>query len=316
MERVEHVPTSIILQFVFTFGVWILAEEMGLSAVLTMVCFAATMKRTAPRRVPARVRVPTNAVWGTAVFALNVLAFIFIGLQIRPILEAMEDGVLSRYLLVTAAVLVTVIGVRLAWHMSFNGVLRWWHRHHGFHPPRPMLRPTVGSGLVISWAGMRGIVTLAAAMALPERFPQRDLIVMVAFGVSLGTLVIHGLTLKPLLRALRLRDDDPVGREVDSGRCKAYRAALASIEHSPSPAAALVRNKFETILAYRDEARGMSPAQAQRSLYRQALLAARRSLLTMRSCDEIGDDAFHLVEQELDWFEMALGDLNASEEQE
>ena len=73
-----------------------------------------------------------------------------------------------------------------------------------------MLRPTVGSGLIISWAGMRGIVSLAAAMALPADFPYRDLIVLTSFSVVLGTLTIQGLTLKPLLRALDLHDDDPV----------------------------------------------------------------------------------------------------------
>ncbi len=98
--------------------------------------------------------------------------------------------------------LLTVIVVRLAWHMSFNAVIRWRDRRFGFHPPRPMLRPTVGSGLVISWSGMRGIVSLAAALALPPAFPYRDLIVLTAFAVVLGTLVIQGLTLKPLLRAL------------------------------------------------------------------------------------------------------------------
>ena len=90
-------------------------------------------------------------------FALNILAFIFIGLQIRPILESLAAADRGRYLVVAGAVLLTVIVVRLAWHMSFNAVVRWRHRRLGFHPPRPMLRPTVGSGLVISWAGMRGI---------------------------------------------------------------------------------------------------------------------------------------------------------------
>ena len=80
-------PTAIILQFVTTFGVWILAERIGLSGVLTMVCYAMTVARTAPERIPARLRIPTYAVWETVVFALNVLAFIFIGLQIRPILD-------------------------------------------------------------------------------------------------------------------------------------------------------------------------------------------------------------------------------------
>jgi CPA1 family monovalent cation:H+ antiporter len=193
---------AVILQFVSTFGVWILADRIGLSGVLTMVCFAITTARTAPERIPARIRIPSYAVWDTVVFLLNVLAFIFIGLQLRPIVESLEPAARGRYLRVAAAVLLTVIVVRMAWHMSFNAVIRWRERRFGFHPPRPMLRPSVGSGLVISWAGMRGIVSLAAALALPVGFPFRDLIVFTAFSVVLGTLVLQGLTLGPLLRAL------------------------------------------------------------------------------------------------------------------
>src|SRR6266850_662021 len=168
MERVHHVPTSIILQFVTTFGVWMLAEHVGLSGVLTTVCYAITVARSGPERIPARMRIPSYAVWDTIIFALNILAFIFIGLQIRPILESLEAAERGRYFAVAGAVLLTVIVVRFAWHMPFNAVVRWRDRRRGFHPPRPMLRPSVGSGLVISWAGMRGIVTLAAAMALPQ----------------------------------------------------------------------------------------------------------------------------------------------------
>jgi CPA1 family monovalent cation:H+ antiporter len=82
MERVQHVPTAIILQFVSTFGVWMLAERIGLSGVLTTVCCAMAVARTAPERISARTRISTNAVWDTVIFALNILAFIFIGLQI------------------------------------------------------------------------------------------------------------------------------------------------------------------------------------------------------------------------------------------
>ena len=100
-----------------------------------------------------------------------------------------------------------------------------------------MLRPTIKSGLLISWAGMRGIVSLAAALALPPGFPYRDLIVLTAFAVVLGTLVIQGLTLKALLRALDLHDDDPVGREARAARERALSAGLASLanDESPSP---------------------------------------------------------------------------------
>jgi monovalent cation/hydrogen antiporter len=307
MDRVQHIPTAIILQFVTTIGVWLLAEHLGLSAVLTMVCYAVTVARTSPARTPARTRIPTYAVWETAVFALNILAFIFIGLQIRPILESLEAADRGRYFAVAGAVLVTVIVVRLAWHMSFNAIVRWRDTRFGFHPPRPMLRPTVRSGLIISWSGMRGIVSLAAALALPSAFPYRDLIVLTAFSVVLGTLVIQGLTLKPLLRALNLHDDDPVGREVRAARERALRAGLASFAHDESPVGELVRQEFSVLLAME---RADTPADdatrvAHSELRRGALQAARQAVLAMRAKDEIGDDAFHQIEEELDWLEMA-----------
>ena len=119
-----------------------------------MVCYAITVARTAPERIPARSRIPSYAVWDAVIFALNILAFIFIGLQIRPILDSLEAVDRGRYFTVAIAVLMTVIVVRVVWHMSFNAAIRWKHRQFGFNPPRPMMRPTVGSGLIISWAGI------------------------------------------------------------------------------------------------------------------------------------------------------------------
>jgi Na+/H+ antiporter len=309
LDRVQHVPSAIILQFVTTFGVWILAEHLGLSAVLTMVAYAMTVARRAPERIPARSRIPSYAVWDTAVFALNILAFIFIGLQIRPILDALSPGELGRYLAVAGAVLATVIVVRLGWHMAFNGAMRWRDRVFGFKPTRLMLRPTVGSGLVIAWAGMRGIVSLAAALALPQAFPHRDLIVFLAFSVVLGTLIIQGLTLKPLLRVLKLKDDDPVGRERRTARGRALQAGLAAITQTNSPLADAVRREFSAHLASEEEAvDGTDEVRsAHTTLHRDALKAAREAVLAMRASDEIGDDAFHEIEEELDWLEMADG---------
>jgi CPA1 family monovalent cation:H+ antiporter len=309
LDRIEHVPSAIILQFVTTFGVWILAEHLGLSAVLTMVAYAMTVARRAPERIPARSRIPSYAVWETAVFALNILAFIFIGFQIRPILGALAPGELGRYLAVAGAVLVTVIVVRLAWHMAFNGAMRWRDRVFGFTPTRLMLRPTVGSGLVIAWAGMRGIVSLAAALALPQAFPHRDLIVFTAFSVVLGTLIVQGLTLKPLLRVLKLKDDDPVGRERRTARARARDAGLAAITQASSPHADAVRREFAAHLASEEEAIDGSAEvrSAHTMLHRDALKAAREAVLAMRASDEIGDDAFHEIEEELDWLEMADG---------
>ena len=320
LERVQHIPTSIILQFVGTFTVWVVAEHAGLSGVLTTVCFAMTLARMGPARIPARIRIPTNAVWATVIFALNIFAFIFIGLQIRPILAELPSPVLHEYLRVAAAVVVTVIVVRIVWHMSFNAVVRWRHRRFGFRPPRPMLRPTAGSGLVISWAGMRGIVTLAAALALPEGFPSRDLIVLTAFSVVLGTLVIQGLTLKVLLRALNLQGGDPVADEVQAARERVLTAALAEIPRGASALVELVRKDFKVRLGgvmHTHNTPG-SAGFGYESARRAALRAARRSLLEMRDSGDIGDDAFHAIENDLDWMEVSdpLRSANADETEE
>jgi CPA1 family monovalent cation:H+ antiporter len=305
-DRVQHVPSAIILQFVVTFSVWILADRLGLSGVLTMVCYAITVARSAPALTPARIRIPTYAVWDTVVFVLNILAFIFIGLQLGPILDSLDASIRGQYFQVAAAVVLTVIAVRLVWHMSFNAAIRWRDRRFGFRPPRPMLRATVGSGLVISWAGMRGIVTLAAALALPVDFPFRDLIVLTAFSVVLGTLVIQGLTLAPLLRALDLRDDDPVNREVNAARERALHAGLASVADDESEAAAEVRQEFRAHLSANEHAGEAGEQNSSHTeLHRRALRAARRAVLDMRASAEIGDDAFHRMEEELDWIEMA-----------
>jgi CPA1 family monovalent cation:H+ antiporter len=197
--------------------------------------------------------------------------------------------------------------------MSFNAVIRWRDRRLGFRPPRPMLRPTVGSGLVISWAGMRGIVTLAAALALPEAFPFRDLIVLTAFAVVIGTLTLQGLTLKPLLRALNLRDDDPVGHEVSAAREAALRAALAQFEHDRSPVADAIRLEFTAHLGAvdADPEEGDARRSAHTGIHHEAIQAARQAVFAMRASDEIGDDAFHQLEEELDWIEMAGGGQEA-----
>jgi CPA1 family monovalent cation:H+ antiporter len=170
-----------------------------------------------------------------------------------------------------------------------------------------MLRPTIESGLVISWAGMRGIVSLAAAMALPPAFPYRDLIVLTAFSVAVGTLAIQGLTLAPLLRWFDLHDDDPIGHEVQAARERAWRAALATLAHDASPAADVVRQELAAHLAPGEPDREETGDghDAHDSLHRGALQAARQAVFAMRASDEIGDDAFHRIEEELDWLEMA-----------
>jgi CPA1 family monovalent cation:H+ antiporter len=254
-------------------------------------------------------------VWETSVFLLNVLAFVFIGLQVGPILTSLPRAMRPRYLEVAAVVLATVIVARIAWVMLHSAAVLWKNRRFGYRPPRTGAPPpTWGGSLVVSWAGMRGIVTLAAALALPDRgpngpFPYRDLIVVTAFAVVVGTLVLQGLTLKPLLRVLRLRPDDPVGREMELARERALRAALEALAADRSSAADAVRREFAAHLgdgAEPVERRGRA-AESHEQIHRRAVDAARNAVLEMRDRYEIGDDAFHRVEETLDRIELGAG---------
>ncbi len=310
-RHIRDVPTSIIVQFISTFSVWIIADRIGLSGVLTMVCFALAVARPASEVTPARMRIPSYAVWDTVVFVLNVLAFVFIGLQIRPILSGLDPADRLQYLWVAGAVLLTVILVRFAWVMIYYAAVRWKSRHDAGHSRRSRSTPSVGGALIVGWSGMRGIVTLAAALALPIQsrgagFPFRDLIVLTAFAVVLGTLVIQGLTLGPLLRRFDLRDDHPVEREVETARDRALKAALATLDGVDSDTARAVRQEFAAHLRPARGARADAGGDHEQ-LHQSALAAARRVVFDMRAKGEIGDDAFHQLEEEFDWMEMANG---------
>lgn len=301
---IRDAPTSIIVQFISTFGVWIVAEQIGLSGVLTMVCYALAVARPASAMIPARMRIPSYAVWETAVFVLNVLAFVFIGLQIRPILTALDPSVRARYLLVAAAVLFTVITVRIAWAIVYYAMVKATTRGVATRP-----LPSIPGVLVVGWAGMRGIVTLAAALALPmeangKALPFRGLIILTSFAVVLGTLVIQGLTLGPLLQRLHLQDDNPVDREVASARERALNAALTTLDAINSESARLIRQEFTSHLRQGRGETADAGADHER-IHKSALAAARQTIFDMRANDEIGDDAFHRLEQEFDWMEMA-----------
>ena len=124
IRRVDDPASATILQFVGTFGVWILADRIGLSAIITLVVYAMTIARTAPRETPARNRVSSYSVWETAVFVLNVLAFVMMGLQARPIIERLSGGDMAGALLFAGAVLLTVIVVRLAWVLGCGALIR------------------------------------------------------------------------------------------------------------------------------------------------------------------------------------------------
>ena len=306
-RRVDEAPSAIILQFAGTFTVWIVAERIGLSGILTIVAYAITIARTAPARTPARLRVPAYAVWETAVFILNVLTFMLIGMQLRPIWTRLDEVVRTEYVAIAAYVLVAVILARIVWVMAYGVTLRALVAQRLLHP-RNMALPTVKGGIVTAWCGMRGIVTLAAAFALPENFPYRGLLLLTAFAVVLGSLVIQGLTLRPLILALKLKDEDPVAVEVARARGIAYRAALEAIDADPSEEAEILRLEYRAMLmrGEGDPDGGVPTSELPADpLRRRAIGAARRSILKLRRSEEIGDDAFHQLEEELDRAELS-----------
>jgi CPA1 family monovalent cation:H+ antiporter len=264
-------------------------------------------------------------VWDVAVFVLNVLAFILIGLQLKPILAGLDRAELVAYGLTVAAVLAAVIAVRFAWVMGSAVVARWigsMALRRTDSPDGASDRP-FRAAVVIAWCGMRGIVTLAAALALPDgahgapAFPHRDLIIVTAFGVVLGTLVLQGLSMSPLMRWLRLEDDGSVERETRLARAETTRAALDTLTAAGdgSELVQLMRRKYEARLRAVGEPAGASgPADdehAQLAAIQQSVQEAqRRTLHDLRARGTIGDDAFHRVEQELDWGDVNLEGLS------
>src|SRR3954469_11436266 len=227
-RRITDAPSSIIVQFVSTYGVWVVAERAGLSPILTIVTYAMTLARSTPAYLPARLRIPSYAVWETAVLVLNVLAFFVIGLELGPIIAAVRPGELGRWAWLGAAVLATVIGVRLLWTLAGALWAQWRIKRAAVTSGDGPL-PSWRTGLIIGWAGTRGLVTVATALALPQTFPERGMLLFVAFAVTLGTLLIQGMTLRPLVLALRLPEDTTVEREVHDARFATIQAALAAL---------------------------------------------------------------------------------------
>lgn len=324
--RIRDVSTAVVVQFCSTFGVWILAEQLRLSGIITMVVYAMAASRRAPEIMPAHIRIPSWAVWEVAVFVLNVLAFVLVGFQLRSIAGRVTGAEGARYAAVAAAVCAAAIVARIAWVTGAAAFSRWRHRPRADGRPGPGgVALSARGAAVAGWCGMRGTVTLAAALALPTpghggaAFPYRDLIVVTAFGVVLGTLVLQGLTLRPLMLRLRLEDDGSVEREVRFARLETLRAAMDAIAGCPgAETAALVRHRYalqlrraeEAVAASASDAAPVAPGgdgdgdDADAAVVRAATGAQRRRLVALRNDGTIGDAAFQRVEEELDWAEL------------
>lgn len=305
-RNITDVATAVIFQFGVTFGVWRLAEHLHLSGILTMVIFAMVVSRNAAALIPARLRISSYAFWEIAVFVLNVLAFILVGLQLRVIVERTAW---TRYVAVTIAVCVAVIIARLIWVTGAAFISRWRCRAPANgEVPEDVVALSGAGAAVIGWCGMRGIVTLAAALALPIDFPFRDLIFFASFAVVLVTLVVQGVTLRPLLLLLHVREDDMVEREVRIARAEAFRAAIEATRAAGShETAELLRRRYELRLRHLEETGPLGDEHATESeIVRRVTAAERRRLIELRENGTIGDAAFQRIEEEIDLRELDL----------
>ena len=290
-----------LLQFVVAWLIWIVADHLRLSAVLTTIAFAMTIANSPQVTSGTRMRVQSFAVWSAVVFGLNVFAFLLMGLQGRTIIGRMDPAHLRESFIFAGIVVAVVVIARLAIVIGFDRLNAWWERSHG-RPGATSWRRAVFEG----WTGMRGFLTLATAIALPASFPQRDLVVLTAFLVVLATIVVQGLSLVPLVRLLKLDDGETLRHEVASGRCRLAAAALAALDGRAGKQADYIRHEY---LIQRDALKGSSGARAtkvRRELGLSAVRAQREELEQMREDDAIGADTYLLLQEELDWTELTL----------
>ena len=297
-----------LFSFVATFAAWLIAARLEWSAILAVVAFAITVARYMPELQSARDRVHSYAVWESTVFLLNVLAFLLMGMQASVIIGRLDPGQVREAVIFAGCVLGIVIGVRIAWVIMYNRIVHAFAVRKGRQGT-----PGLASGFIISWCGMRGLVTLAIALGLPESFPSRDLIVLSAFVVVLGTLVVQGLTLGPLIRLLGIKPDESFERELSPARVALLDAAVASLGDRNDAPAARVRAFFTEERKATVQGDYLHAGSETAQLRMAAIAAQRRKLAEMRRAEQIDDDIFHTLEQELDWDELSASPTNRME---
>ena len=317
---------SILITFsvLIPYGVYILAEELlHVSGILAVVAYGLYQGWRAPRLFPdATSRLQALAFWNVLVFVLEALLFILVGQQLPAIVGNLEEYTFAQVLFFAALVYAAVAAVRLAWffttpyfHPVFDRLLR--NRY---------LRAPWQERLVMGWSGMRGGVSLAAALAVPisaggSPFPGRDLILFLTFAVILATLVAQGLTLPPLIRSLRLKEDESAVALAElEARLEGARAALRKLEQLedervPREARDDMRESYEGRIGRYEagiEAGGPTEEYARSSgawrNWRRALLSAEReAILRLRDEGKIGPEVMRRIERDLDLEESRIG---------
>jgi CPA1 family monovalent cation:H+ antiporter len=306
-RSIDDPPVEVALSLVTGYLVFLPAELLHVSGVLAVVTAGVYLGWFAPELTSPTGRILASGTWETATFVLNAVLFALVGLQLRPVLDAL--GAYGTWELVRDGLIVsaTVVLVRAVWVFPAT-YLPLIGRDPEEHPAPPLRAPAF-----VAWAGLRGAVSLAAALALPLTLASRPLIVFLAYCVILVTLVGQGLTTPLVLRLLRLEDDGTAEREHAESRVQAADAALARLDEleqegvlRPRTAERLRgtyefrRSRFAARLDDEDDGTIEERSLAFQRARRELLEAERGAIVELRSEGQIGDDVMHEVERDLD----------------
>jgi monovalent cation/hydrogen antiporter len=308
-RRLDDPVVEIVVSVATGYAAYLPAERLGVSGVLAAVTTGLYVGWRAPELASASTRLLGFSFWEVLVYLANAVLFTLVGLELQPILSGLggtDVPDLVRQAVVVGAV---VIGVRLAWVFTVPYLLRLVDRRRA----RVMRRLRARERLVLGWSGMRGAVSLAAALALPAGFPLRNLILFLTFAVILATLVVQGLSLPALIRRLRLTGDGAEEQEELRARMAATKAALDRLEvlagedWTRDDTVQRLQGLYEfrrrrlKARAGKIEDDGTEDRSlAYQRLVRELLEAQRQAIVRLRNQGAISNEVMHRIERELD----------------
>jgi monovalent cation/hydrogen antiporter len=305
--------TETLLTLTAPYVAWVAAETVHASAVLACVAGGLYLRQHLSTAVAPVARILSGAVWDLVVFLLNALIFVLLGITFRQLLNDVPRGALGEVLVVGVILGLVAIGVRLVW----VPLATWLPRLLSAEVRRRDPLPHWKNLFLVSWTSMRGIVSLASALALPVvaaggvPFPHRAQLIVITLVVILMTLVVQGLTLAPIIRAFDFTPESTLHDEERLARREAMRRgreALEDLAREPWAEATDVEALRQEL---RDRARALTQpgmASASRRRLRGGVIAAeRRMLIRLRNEGAISDEVLRELEHELDLDAMRAG---------
>jgi CPA1 family monovalent cation:H+ antiporter len=314
-RRLDDAPVEIAISLLTPYIAYLPAEAAGASAVLAAVTSGLYLGWRSPDLITPSTRIQSVSFWEILVFGANATLFVLIGLQLPSVVEGLKGYGTGELVVYAAAVCATVIATRFAWVLPYSLGSRLLARRRGIDDDEELRL-----SILLGWSGMRGAVSLAAALAIPlttdagAAFPQRDLIIFVAYTVILVTVVGQGMTLGPLIGWAGIYDDEEEAFEQEAvARIAAARAALGRLDELADQdwvrAETLERmrnlyayriRRFESHLDEADDGDIEAGSQAYQRLRRKVLDAERAEIIRRRNRGEITDDMMRRIERDLD----------------